>query len=66
MTIDPKMQGAPIVRRTACQVGSHSFTWSGSGTKQKEPPDRTVCSCGAYEWHQWEQLQEQATRISGA
>ena len=51
---DSQMEGAPVVKKTDCRVGAHSFTWTGS----LEPSLR--CSCGTYTWALWREEMRKA------
>ena len=53
MTTDPKMQGAPILRDTACRVGTHAFLWASDSFRRSEPPGNVICTCGKYTWEEW-------------
>lgn len=49
---DPKLIGAPILRRTLCRVGTHAWLYASSG-RIKELPAELKCQCGAYTWQEW-------------
>lgn len=44
MPSDPKLENAPIVRRTNCRIGMHAFTYT-------DKPG--FCDCGAYDYDTW-------------
>lgn len=51
MTTKPIEQGWPIMRRTACHVGQHVFSWTGIDRDENVPPDKLMrCDCGALTW----------------
>ena len=70
---DPKMESAPIVRATNCRVGMHVFTWARGGYTRGgykgsgaglAPHDTTLrCSCGAYDWAEWQKVVQPKTAV---
>lgn len=51
---DPKLEGAPILRRTLCKAGTHSWVWNGftswGGRLESRPSLDMYCDCGLYRW----------------
>ena len=60
---DPRLEGAHIMRETACRHGTHVFVWDGLSYygPVRNPPDNTDCSCGAYSWKAWQAAQAGVT-----
>lgn len=52
MSLDPKLQGTPILRKTLCSVGTHTFTWGGNGGESS--PFGLFCGCGMYTYKEWQ------------
>ena len=53
---DPRMDGAMIMRRTCCKMGTHAFQWASiyQYGRPTDPHDTTLrCTCGAYTWAEW-------------
>jgi hypothetical protein len=42
--------GAPIMVRTNCRVGLHTWTWAGGQSSPSEPDPFLRCDCGLYTW----------------
>lgn len=58
MMMDPQLQGAPIVRKTACHVGGHAFIWSGVEGSSISPTH--WCECRSYTYQQWAEVTKKA------
>ncbi len=46
MSEQDKLQGADIIRRTGCRVGTHVFTYTSLN-------EWTRCACGMFTFDQW-------------
>lgn len=45
--------GMPILRGTACSVGTHVWITSGNSTKQTPIPSGQRCECGAHVFNKY-------------
>ena len=54
---DPKLEGIPINKRTACRVGTHVFVYSGASNLYSERSVPNVrCSCDTYSLLEWKKI----------
>jgi len=52
-----------ILKRTMCQVGQHSWTWTGINATDEPLDSNHLCSCGKYTWAQRGSIKEQVVEI---
>ena len=51
---DPQFSNAPIVKRTLCTMGNHTFIFG--GIFSSDVPDNWRCTCGCYTRSQWRDI----------
>ena len=51
---DPKLMGAPILRKTLCRLGGH--VWMIAGRLDSGQMAQMPCDCKLYTWREWQKV----------